>query len=190
MKKYMFRLVLLMFISMPLVFTSCSEESNKEEDSGSQTSNNPERTVPEPEVSTESKISFASQETTDIVNAYLEIKDGLVSTDGALAKAAAKKLVASMGESEDALLSKIKFDAEHIGETEDTGHQRDHFNTLSDNVLQLAKAAESKGGNLFVQFCPMAFDNTGAFWISNSSEIMNPYFGDQMLHCGKVQEEL
>jgi hypothetical protein len=36
----------------------------------------------------------------------------------------------------------------------------------------------------------MAFDDTGATWISYSEEIKNPYFGDQMLHCGTVQEEL
>jgi Cu(I)/Ag(I) efflux system membrane fusion protein len=35
----------------------------------------------------------------------------------------------------------------------------------------------------------MAFD-TGAYWISDSKEIRNPYFGDAMLTCGEVKKEL
>jgi Cu(I)/Ag(I) efflux system membrane fusion protein len=35
----------------------------------------------------------------------------------------------------------------------------------------------------------MAFDDTGAWWLSEEEEILNPYFGDEMLHCGMVQEK-
>ena len=34
----------------------------------------------------------------------------------------------------------------------------------------------------------MAFNNTGAYWLSNSKEIYNPYFGDMMLNCGRVAD--
>ena len=40
------------------------------------------------------------------------------------------------------------------------------------------------------QFCPMAFDFKGAFWLSDSEEILNPYFGEEMLTCGNVDVEL
>ena len=33
-------------------------------------------------------------------------------------------------------------------------------------------------------YCPMAFDNTGAHWVQKKGDIMNPYFGASMLHCG------
>jgi Cu(I)/Ag(I) efflux system membrane fusion protein len=36
----------------------------------------------------------------------------------------------------------------------------------------------------------MAFDNKGAYWLSNVSEIKNPYFGEKMLTCGSVQDSL
>jgi Cu(I)/Ag(I) efflux system membrane fusion protein len=60
---------------------------------------------------------------------------------------------------------------------------------LSDQLYHsLSKyKVETKG---FRQFCPMAFDNSGGFWLSNSDEILNPYFGDIMLTCGNVEEEL
>jgi hypothetical protein len=36
----------------------------------------------------------------------------------------------------------------------------------------------------------MAFNDQGAYWISDREEIRNPYFGDKMLTCGVVKEEL
>ena len=175
-------------LAVALVLTACSGNTEGKANGGTDTSEN---TPPKGQEGNESgKISFTSQETTDVLNSYLEIKDALVETDGKATKTAAQKLVSVMGETGGELMNKIKFDAEHIGETEDTGHQRDHFNSLSDNVYKLVQASESNGGKLYLQYCPMAFDNTGAYWLSNSSEIMNPYFGDQMLHCGKVEEEI
>jgi membrane fusion protein, copper/silver efflux system len=41
---------------------------------------------------------------------------------------------------------------------------------------------------VYRQFCPMAFDDKGAFWLSESDEILNPYFGDMMLNCGEVTD--
>ena len=40
---------------------------------------------------------------------------------------------------------------------------------------------------LYVQYCPMANDDKGATWVSMEEEIINPYFGDMMLHCGNVE---
>jgi Cu(I)/Ag(I) efflux system membrane fusion protein len=40
---------------------------------------------------------------------------------------------------------------------------------------------------LYRLFCPMAFNNKGAFWLSPGPEILNPYFGTSMLRCGEVK---
>lgn len=42
----------------------------------------------------------------------------------------------------------------------------------------------------FYQFCPMANGDNGAYWLSNSTDIQNPYFGDVMLGCGEVKETI
>jgi hypothetical protein len=34
----------------------------------------------------------------------------------------------------------------------------------------------------------MAFDDKGAYWLSEMKEIRNPYFGDRMLKCGETRE--
>ncbi len=44
-------------------------------------------------------------------------------------------------------------------------------------------------GTVYKQYCPMANKNTGAYWLSNSKEIYNPYFGDVMLKCGRVSDQ-
>lgn len=42
----------------------------------------------------------------------------------------------------------------------------------------------------YVQFCPMAFDNTSARWLSDSATIENPYLPETMLDCGDVVTRL
>ena len=39
-------------------------------------------------------------------------------------------------------------------------------------------------------FCPMAFDNKGAFWLQEGETIENPYFGAAMLNCGVIKSLL
>jgi hypothetical protein len=36
----------------------------------------------------------------------------------------------------------------------------------------------------------MAFDDQGADWLSAEEQIRNPYFGDKMLKCGLVEQDL
>ena len=40
---------------------------------------------------------------------------------------------------------------------------------------------------LYHDHCPMAQDNKGAMWLSETKEIRNPYFGDKMMTCGSVE---
>jgi Cu(I)/Ag(I) efflux system membrane fusion protein len=36
----------------------------------------------------------------------------------------------------------------------------------------------------------MANEGKGGYWLSSQEEIMNPYYGDDMLHCGEVKETI
>lgn len=144
-----------------------------------------------PEESAEVPESGVSKEQSqNILTAYLEIKNALVQTDGEQASVAAAKLVETLADSQEKLVADIRFDAEHIVETKTPKHQRDHFNSLSDNVYALIKETQANDAVIYRQYCPMAFDNKGAFWLSAEKEVNNPYFGDMMLHCGSVKETL
>ena len=68
--------------------------------------------------------------------------------------------------------------------------QRASFSKLSENMYKSIKAYGLGGATAFYEFCPMAFNNEGGYWLSDVAEIRNPYFGDKMLTCGSVQEKL
>lgn len=139
---------------------------------------------------TTSSTKTSKEQAQKVLSSYLEIKQALVQTDSETASTAAQSLITALGESKDELVGKIRFDAEHIAETKDAGHQRDHFNTLSDNVYAMVKATGFNAYNLYRQYCPMAMDGEGAYWLSAEKEVNNPYFGDKMLHCGSVKETI
>lgn len=126
-----------------------------------------------------------------VVDAYLSVKDALVKTDGAATQSAAKELMTALADQKGELIDQIKSETEHISGTMDTEAQRIHFETLSDHLYQYLKSSQAyAGAKLYRQYCPMAMENQGAHWLSNSKEVLNPYFGDKMLKCGSVKEEL
>lgn len=120
-----------------------------------------------------------------ILTAYFQLKDALVGDDAAKAKEAASALLAITGE----YGNKLNESLNAIAATDDIKAQRTAFETLSMNLYDIAKAG-TLGMTVYKQFCPMAFDNKGAFWLSDNKQVMNPYFGSSMLRCGSVKEEL
>ena len=172
MKKMKSTLVMALALGLATAFSSCGNSQDKHKSE------------------TISQSVNSEQQPDKVLKSYLKIKDALVQTDSEAASKAALELVKSIDKNQNELTKKIRFDAEHISETKDVGHQRDHFNSLSDNVYQWVKNTNSNTDPIYRQYCPMAFDNTGAYWLSAEKEINNPYFGDKMLHCGSVKEEL
>lgn len=132
---------------------------------------------------------------------YFALKDALVKTDGNsastkatdLAKAISTVKMEKLAMDEHMAWMKVMkdlaFDAEHIAETKETSHQRDHFTSLSKNMYALMKVSKQDTPTYY-QFCPMANDGKGANWLSKENAVKNPYYGNQMLTCGKVVETI
>ena len=132
---------------------------------------------------------------------YFSIKDALVKSDGNTASAKAKDLsnaissvkMETLTTEEHTVWMKVMkdlaFDAEHIAETKDVGHQRDHFTSLSDNIYKLIKVSKQET-SVYYQHCPMFNDGKGANWLSKENAIKNPYYGSSMLSCGKTTETI
>jgi hypothetical protein len=78
--------------------------------------------------------------------------------------------------------------ATKLANTSDLDEQRKLFSTLSNEMATLVKDGKLSMGMLYLEYCPMANNNSGAYWLSNEKEIKNPYFGDKMLKCGSVKE--
>ncbi len=62
------------------------------------------------------------------------------------------------------------------------------FQQVSDAMIVVAKTFRPLNQALYVDYCPMAANNRGAYWLSNFEEIRNPYFGSAMLSCGEVTD--
>lgn len=64
---------------------------------------------------------------------------------------------------------------------------RKAFEHISENMIAITNEFKPYGETLYVQFCPMVDNNKGAYWLSLSETIYNPYFGSKMLKCGSVK---
>ncbi|MEX2479198.1 MAG: efflux RND transporter periplasmic adaptor subunit [Gracilimonas sp.] len=64
---------------------------------------------------------------------------------------------------------------------------RAEFKVISEMLIDRIEN-EGYEGELFKQYCPM-YDG-GSNWISDSEEIENPFYGDDMHNCGETVEEL
>lgn len=167
-----------------VVFEGCNNSSKQ-----SQENSTAQESV-EHENNSKSVDEISDSQAQAIINAYLELKDGLVQTDSDIAIDAATKIVNAIKDNRAEQAQNVLKEATNIAETGDVILQREHFNTLSENVYALVKATGANDITLYRQHCPMAFKNTGAYWLSAEKEVNNPYFGDQMLHCGSTKETL
>jgi hypothetical protein len=125
-----------------------------------------------------------------ILESYMELKDNLVNDKFSEAQANVENLqaavLANTPEGSETILALL----EEMSVAESISGLRSTFDPLSEEMYQWAKGIEKGNTTIYWQYCPMAKDNQGANWLSLESEIMNPYFGDQMLHCGNIEEEL
>lgn len=136
--------------------------------------------------------------------AYLQMKEAFIKSDTALINRTAQQY--------DSILLKLDFDAIEAAEPikmqadvlagtisrelealqlepllED---KRRSFQMVSDVLFDLMRTIRYTGSKIYKHYCPMAFNNNGAYWLSNSSNVVNPYFGEPMLHCGEVIDSL
>lgn len=122
-----------------------------------------------------------------LVSKYINLKDALVSSNVDEVKTAAAQMhhIIMNEEGQDTMTA----GALSISKSDNIDVQREAFSDLTLAFISYVKA-NNVNAKLYVQYCPMAFNNTGASWVSLSSEIRNPYFGDKMLKCGRIEEEL
>lgn len=138
----------------------------------------------------------ASAQAPTALSAYYGVKDALVATDAARAKTQATTLrsaldkvnTANLSASDKKALATAKTQATAISKSGNVESQREQFEMLSTSMIALVKA--TKPAKSYVQFCPMAAEGKGASWLSDKKEVRNPYYGDKMLKCGSVQEEI
>lgn len=136
-----------------------------------------------------------------VFTSYFELKDALVKSDASTAAKRASGLLdavngvkmGSLKDNDHTIWMKVRSGlmatTESIKESTDLEVQRNRFMSLSQHIYELIKSNQPKG-TVYYQFCPMANDGKGANWLSKESSIRNPYYGSQMLTCGKTIETI
>ncbi|MDQ3394521.1 MAG: DUF3347 domain-containing protein [Bacteroidota bacterium] len=126
--------------------------------------------------------AFVASDALKIKEAVKPIKDAIAKIDIKLLKENAHQIWGTYSNELTQGLKKIE-NSENIKE------QRQHFSVYNETLYKSIKEF-GIGEEVYFQHCPMALNNEGASWLSNSKEIRNPYFGDKMLKCGVVKETL
>jgi len=139
----------------------------------------------------------------EVINQYLLMKDVFFDGDEKSVEAAAKKTLDALKKVDMNLLKgeshlkwmkyqkSIKENLNGIISMKGIEMKRSHFSVVSDQLTNAIESFGVKSNNndtLYLEFCPMAFDNKGAFWLSETKVIKNPYFGDKMPTCGEVKK--
>ncbi len=141
---------------------------------------------------------------TDLLKEYYHLKDALVLTNDTLAITRAKTLAAtadgisikdikgdtSVIESARQYIELVSTGAKEIASANNIEARRKTFNDLSDNMYNLIIAVHYDKQVVYHQFCSMAFNDAGAYWLNPTPDIKNPYFGKKMLTCGDVKDSI
>ena len=136
-----------------------------------------------------------------IFESYFALKDALVKSDGKLVSTLAKDVLANINSvkmeklsSEEhtvwmKVMSSLKSNTEKIAATTIIEKQRVVSMDLSANFYALLKVSK-QDYSIYYQNCPMYNDGKGANWLSKENAVKNPYYGSQMLTCGKTVETI
>lgn len=147
-----------------------------------------------------------NQSYAELLNAYYAVKDALVASDTAKASAAANHLIKTsdglkvneiqgdstgmIKETAKSYTANISTTAKVLADSKTLDDKRKQFEMIADAIWSLTRTVKYSGQKVYWQYCPMAFNDKGAYWMSNDSIILNPYFGNEMLHCGTVEDSL
>ncbi len=76
-----------------------------------------------------------------------------------------------------------------LGE-KDREEKRKSFQMVGEQLYDLIRTVQYDQAIVYHDFCPMAFNDQGANWLSNSRDIKNPYIPKKMLTCGEIKDSI
>lgn len=133
-----------------------------------------------------------------MLESYYQLKDALVSSDAKTAAAQAtlfikrtkgievKSLPAPTAKVFSKVSASMVEQATAIMLSQDVEKQRKYFSALSDDMYDLVQSGGVSTSVVYRLYCPMKKQH----WLSKESAVKNPYYGQKMLTCGKVVEEI
>ncbi|WP_158837597.1 efflux RND transporter periplasmic adaptor subunit [Polaribacter sp. L3A8] len=135
-----------------------------------------------------------------VFNDYIKIKNALAINDIKELKNQSKLLLKNVTNVDMKLLNdkkahqhwmssekEIKAMANLMLNTADITMQRTYFKHLSSKMINILEVF-GVNKEVYLLFCPMSDNNKGAYWLSTTEKVVNPYFGGAMLTCGEVKQ--
>ena len=136
----------------------------------------------------------------NVFDTYIELKNALVLSNNELATKSSEMFIKNL-ENVDMTLLKVQEAHKHwmqqlkgideaikmLSQHNDINMQRKYFKPLSAHMTS-AVVAFGVNQKIYSQYCPMADNDNGGYWLSLEEGIRNPYFGDAMLKCGTVEQ--
>lgn len=166
-------------IAILAIIMACNQSGEKSKDNADSTQAN---------AVAEADVQIKDKKKSEILSQYILLKDELVKSDAAAVQKSASALQNSLA-NYDGCEPTAEIAAKIASDT-NLAAQRKHFTVLSADIIALLKNAELEKGTIYVQHCPMANKGDGGDWLSIDKKIRNPYYGDEMLECGSVVEEI
>lgn len=141
-----------------------------------------------------------------MLDSYFQLKDQFIKENDTLITKGTEQLIADI-DAAAGVLSELKADSSIVStaktyttgiqneltavkQEKDIEERRKSFQVLSEQLYDLIRTVKYDRAVVYHQYCPMAFNDAGAFWLSNSSDIRNPYLPKKMLICGEVKDSI
>lgn len=184
------RLLMIVFLmTLSLVGVSCKETTKKMKgDVIVEASDKSDQAMEKRFVLNKNSIAFKEKHILPkLFDAYQMISEDLVNADMKSAKKHSANLLQAVADTKDPDWDRLKQIIVTLAEVEELEAFRLGFFELT-KALEEPFRENISSGEIYKQYCPMAFHNEGAYWFASDKEIMNPYFGEEMLHCGAIEE--
>jgi hypothetical protein len=186
MKKYL-------LYSLILVLAACK--------SGDEKAKEPE--IPQGPLTKSANSEAFNQSFGQLMKMYYELKEDFIyendkiSTHATSLMAATDSLKLAELKGDSMIISTAKMYAEGIS-SEIKGLQgektlegkRKSFQMISDQLYDLVRTVRYDRSVIYHDYCPMAFNDQGANWLSNTRDIRNPYIPKKMINCGEVKDSI
>lgn len=139
-----------------------------------------------------------------VLHTYYQLKDQFIAENEPLIDTTSKLLLVSI---DSLLINELKGDTIAISTArsyldgiyseikgllgeKDLDGKRKSFQMISEQLYDLIRTVRYDQEVIYHEYCPMAFNNDGASWLSNTSFISNPYIPKTMLNCGEVRDSI
>ncbi len=68
--------------------------------------------------------------------------------------------------------------------------KRKEFQIVSDQLYDLIRAVQYDRTIIYHVYCATAFTDQGAYWLSKTRQIRNPYIPKKMIGCGEIKDSI